>query len=63
MKKSLGVTALWAIILIIVVLIIAFRKDDSWDVMDWPWMINEVSSYSVRVEERDEYPWEDVFFK
>ena len=61
MKKSLGVTALWAIILIIVVLIIAFRKDDSWDVMDWPWMINEVSSYSVRVEERDEYPWEDVY--
>lgn len=29
--------------------------------MDWPWMVNEVSSYSVDVKERWGFPWEDVY--
>lgn len=29
--------------------------------MDWPWMVNEVSSYSVNTQERWEYPWEDIY--
>lgn len=30
------------------------------DAMDWAWMVNEVSSYSVKVNERWEFPWEDI---
>jgi len=32
-----------------------------WDIMDWPWMVNEVSSYSVNTQERWEFPWEDIY--
>ncbi len=29
--------------------------------MDWPWMVNEVSSYSVKVQERWDMVGEDIF--
>ena len=29
--------------------------------MDWPWMVNDVSTYSVDTKERWELPWEDVY--
>lgn len=61
MKKPLAVTVFWAIILVIVILIIVFKKDNSWNVMDWPWMVNEVSSYSVNAKQRPDFPWEDIY--
>ena len=32
-----------------------------WDVMDWPWMVNETSPYLVKVTSRNYMPWEDVY--
>jgi len=68
MKKSLVLSLLWLIILVVVVLVI-LNKNDNWTVewrqwepiMDWTWMVNESSSYSIDVKERWEFPWEDIY--
>lgn len=48
-------------VLIIVVWIIVFKKNNMWDIMDWPWMVNENLSYNVETRERWDFPWEDVY--
>ena len=60
MKKKI-VVLLCMFVLIVIIWILVFKKDNKWDIMDWPWMVNEVSSYSVDVKERWEFPWEDVY--
>ena len=59
MKKK-WVVILCAVLVILIICFLIFKKDNKWNIMDWPWMVNEVSSYSVDVKERWEFPWEDV---
>ena len=59
MKKKI-VVLLCMFVLIVIIWILVFKEDNKWDIMDWPWMVNEVSSYSVDVKERWKFPWEDV---
>lgn len=61
MKKTLIVTTVGVFVLIIVVWIIVFKKNNMWDIMDWPWMVNENLSYNVETGERWEFPWEDIY--
>ena len=71
MKKK-WVIILCVVVLIIVIWLLIFRKGEKvinvwWDIMDWPWMINEplmvneVSSYRVETKQRWELPWEDIY--
>ena len=69
MKKSLVLSLLWLIILVVVVWLVVLNKNGDWAVerrqwepiMDWTWMVNEFSSYSIDVKERWEFPWEDIY--
>ena len=58
-KKSIIVFGI--IILIIIICILIFKKNNMWDIMDWPWMVNDVSSYSIKTSMRDSTPWEDIY--
>lgn len=58
MKKKLII--ILGIVILIVIWILVF-KDNNWDIMDWPWMVNEVSSYSIKISPRDSMPWEDIY--
>lgn len=60
MKKKWAIV-FWIIILIIITCIIVFKKNNMWDIMDWPWMVNDFSSYSVETKERWEFPWENIY--
>ena len=60
MKKRL-IIILGIFLLIVIICVLVFKKNNMWDIMDWPWMVNEVSSYSVDVKERNNMVWEDVF--
>jgi len=58
MKKPLVVTTFGAIILIIVIWIIVFKKNNIWDVMDWPWMVNENPPYDTdQQSDIMDWPW------
>ena len=59
--KNKWVIIFGIIILIVIICIFVFKKDNIWDIMDWPWMVNEVSSYSVKISPRDSMPWEDIY--
>jgi len=61
MKGRSLIAVFWVIILIVIAGIIVFKQKNMWEIMDWPWMINEVSSYSVVSQERWEFPWEDIY--
>ena len=60
MKKRL-IIALIAIVLVVIVCILIFREDNTWNIMDWPGMVNDVSSYSVKTSMRNSMPWEDIY--
>jgi len=61
MKKSL-VWFLGLVILAIMVWLFFLNKDEKWwDIMNGSKMGNEVSSYSVSIQERWEFPWEDIY--
>lgn len=68
MKKSLLLSLLWFVVLLVVVWLLILNKDDSWSVewlwdpvLNWIWMVNEVSSYSIYIKSRWEFMWEDVY--
>ena len=61
MKKKLVISVV-LVVLVIIICALVFRKSEkAWEVMDGEWMVNETSSYSVDVKERNEYPWEDIY--
>ncbi len=60
MKKKLIIT-LTAIILSVIICILLFKNKDSWNIIEWPWMVNDVSSYSIKTSIRDSIPWEDIY--
>ena len=54
----------WLLLVISVTALLSgcrWNKEEWGDVMDWPWMINEVSSYSIKTTPRDTMPWEDIY--
>ena len=61
MKKSLVISSFIAALLIVAVWVSLFKKNNKWDIMDGPWMINEDSSYNVDIKERWDFPWEDIY--
>ena len=60
MKKRL-VIVLVAVILLVIICLLLFKKDDTWNIMDWSWMVNDVSTYSIKTSMRDSTPWEDIY--
>ena len=64
MKKK-WVVIICFILLIFIICLLIFNKGNksvnNWNLVDWLWMVNDVSSYSVDVKERWEFPWEDIY--
>ena len=58
MKKKLIITLI-AIILIVIICILLFKENST--IIDWPRMVNDVSSYSVWTSMRNSMPWEDIY--
>ena len=64
MKKK-WIIVLCIVILIFIICLLVFNKwkndVNNWNIEDWLWMVNEVSSYSVDVKQRWDFLWEDVY--
>ena len=60
MKKSL-IVILWLFILVAVIRVFLNKGNNVWDIMDWPWMVNDVSSYKVVTQSRWDAVGEDIF--
>ena len=57
MKKSW-----WIMLLLWVPILLSGCRNNKWNVLDWPWMINELSNnYSVDTQMRWDNIWEDIF--
>ena len=64
MKKK-WLVVLCVIILIFIICLLVFNRRNkavnNWDIESWLWIVNEVSSYSVDVKHRWDFPWEDIY--
>lgn len=64
MKKK-WIIVLCTVLLILIICFLIFNKREEvvneWYLMDWQWMVNEVSSYRVDTQDRWDAVWEDIF--